>query len=180
MSSQPGLLRRADDTGVPLLAARLVLGVLFVVMGWNKIWDPVGFLKLIHEYQIVGDSSYVLLNLMAVTIPAIEMLCGILLIAGVLIRGAALTLFTMLTGFTIVLAIRTWRIHAGGAPLCEIHFDCGCGGGDVYMCWKIPENIGLWLLSFVALVSRSRRFCLQSAFWRQPDRPPTGAATEPA
>jgi uncharacterized membrane protein YphA (DoxX/SURF4 family) len=173
MSERPGIIRRLDNTGVPLLVARVVLGLVFIFMGWNKVWDPVGFLKLIHEYEMTPNGAYVMLNLLAVTLPAIEVVCGVLLIAGVLIRGSALTLLLLLTMFTVVVLIRAIGIHnATSTPFCDIHFDCGCGGGDVYMCRKIPENIGLWLLTWVALFSRSRRFCL--------DGRAVGAADEPA
>ncbi|MDX9975213.1 MAG: DoxX family protein [FCB group bacterium] len=162
---RPSLIRRIDDTGIPLLVARLVLGLMFISMGWSKATEPVAFLKLIHEYELVPASQYVLLNNIAVTLPWIEMFCGVLLLAGVLIRGASLTILVMLTGFTIAIAMRAVGIHnAEGTPFCDIHFDCGCGGGDVYMCRKLPENVGLWLLSLVTLISRSRRFCLSKLF----------------
>ena len=56
MNEPPGLLRRMDRTGVPLLLARLVLGGAFVYLGATKIQDPVAFLKLIREYQMVPAS----------------------------------------------------------------------------------------------------------------------------
>ena len=49
MSDSPGLLRRMDRTGVPLLLARLVLGGMFIYMGVDKIQNQVLFLKLIRQ-----------------------------------------------------------------------------------------------------------------------------------
>ena len=158
---QAGLLRRMDNTGVPLLVSRAILGLVFIGMGWSKAWDPVAFLKLIREYGMIPDNAYWMLNGVSAVLPWIEILCGVLLLAGVLIRGASATLMLMLTVFTIAIAIRAMGIHqAEGTPFCDIHFDCGCGGGDVYMCSKLPENISLWLLTWVGLLSQSRRFCL--------------------
>lgn len=160
------LLSRIDRTGVPLALARLVLAVVFIGMGWSKAGDPVAFLKLLREYEALPDSTYVLQNTIAVTLPWIEIACGVALLLGVAIRGSALTLLGMLTVFTVLIAWRAWRIHQGGTPFCDIAFDCGCGSGVVNVCAKLPENIGLWLLSWIPLLSRSRRFCLEDLFGR--------------
>jgi len=162
MVKPPGLLRRLDDTHVPLLITRLVLGGLFIYMGAAKTMEPVDFMKMIHEYHLVPDSAYVILNLVAVTLPWIEVLCGLLLIAGVMIRGSALILMLMLTFFTVAVIWRALTIYSGGdIAFCDIKFDCGCGAGEEWICQKVPKNTGLWLLSLVALVSRSRKLCLQ-------------------
>jgi uncharacterized membrane protein YphA (DoxX/SURF4 family) len=156
---QPGMLRRIDNTGVPLLLARLVLGVVMIQMGWAKVGDPVGFLKLLREYELLPAGWYLLQNLIAVSLPWIEVVCGISLILGLFHRGSSLALLLLLTGFTIAIAIRAANIHAAeGLGFMEIHFDCGCGGGDVYVWRKIPENIGLWLLAAIGLLSQCDRF----------------------
>lgn len=155
-------LYRIDASGVPLLIARFVLGGMFIWMGLAKVADPVDFLKLIHEYRIFPGWLYLLLNLTAVTLPWLEVLCGVLLVTGVAVRGAALLLFGLLTFFTIAIILRAVGIHqTEGTPFCSIRFDCGCGAGIVWMCRKIPENAGLWLLALLTLISRSRRFCLR-------------------
>src|SRR5206468_4056450 len=100
------------------------------------------------------------LNLLATVLPWLEIFCGILLIFGIAWRGTALLILIMLTGFTFVIIRRAIGIHDGGIPWLDIKFDCGCGGGEVYIYKKLPENIGLWLLSLIILLSRSRRFCL--------------------
>lgn len=159
------LLARMDRTGWPLLVARLVLGVMMLRMGWSKAWSPESFLKLLREYEMFPDAAYAVQNLIAVTLPWVEIVCGVLLLVGLLIRGSSLALLVLLTVFTIVIAIRAWGIHTTeGLPLCDIHFDCGCGGGDVYMCRKLPENAVLWLLTWIGLFSKSRRFCLSGVY----------------
>lgn len=190
MSDRPSLLARADRTGVPLLVARLVLGGMFIWMGMAKtgypelllaktglernpavqwvleaelveLGGPVHFLKLIREYQIFPDSAWPLLNFTAVTMPWIEVFCGVLLIAGVAVRGAAGVLFALLIMFTTMIVIRGVNIyHAKDIAFCAIRFNCGCGGGDVFICNKIVENVLLTLLAGVCLVSASTRWCL--------------------
>lgn len=176
-----GILNRMDRTGWPLVVARLVLGVMMLRMGWSKAWSPDGFLKLLREYQMLPDSAYALQNLIAVTLPWIEIVCGVLLLAGLLIRGSSAALMGLLTVFTIVIVLRASGIQAvEGTPFCGIHFDCGCGGGDVYMCWKLPENVGLWLLTWIGLLSKSRRFCLSGVYSVMPVEVGTRASRQSA
>ncbi len=84
---------------VVTLLARLILGGLYVFMGASKALEPVSFLKLVREYEVVA--SPVGLNLVAATLPWFEVLCGLLLLAGVAVRGTALVSFAMLVPFTV-------------------------------------------------------------------------------
>jgi hypothetical protein len=89
------------------------------------------------------------------------MFCGLLLIAGIAVRGAALVLLGMLAAFTACVAQRAIAIHAGGGiAFCAIRFDCGCGTGEVLVCRKLVENALLALLAAVPVCSRSRVWCL--------------------
>jgi len=160
-----GVLRKLDQTGVPLLITRLVLGVMMVRMGWAKIGQPVDFLKLLDQYEMFPAGWYMAQNLIVVVLPWIETIGGVLLILGGFIRGTTLTFLVLLTGFTIAIVLRAMNIHAAeGVPYNEIQFDCGCGGGPQYIIKKVPENIGLWLLSWIGLLSASRRFTLTGLF----------------
>jgi uncharacterized membrane protein YphA (DoxX/SURF4 family) len=167
MADRPGLWRRADNTGVPLLVARLVLAGVFIWMGLAKVLDPVDFLKLVREYHILPEVPPHFLNLTAVLLPPLEVVCAVALLIGVGVRGAAVTLLGMLLFFTGVVLLRSLQIYgAGGIDYCAIRFDCGCGGGEVLICWKLVENWGLILLAVLACVSRSRRFCLSNLLFR--------------
>jgi len=146
---------------VPFLA-RIVLGAIFVWMGYKKAANPIMFLKQIHEYHMVPDSLYVILNAMAAALPWIEIVCGALLILGIATRGSSLLLALMLVVFSAVILLRAMGIYnAGGIGFCAIKFDCGCGSGEQFICHKLPENMGLLLLSLIALFARSRRFSLR-------------------
>jgi len=155
--------RRWIDHAGLLLAARLLLGGTLLTMGFAKVGDPVTFLKLIREYGMVPEDWPMLLNGMAVTLPWVEVLCGALLVLGVALRGAAATSVLMLAVFTVAIAWRAVGLFGDGteATFCAIHFDCGCGSGDVYICPKLAQNAGLLLLGVIALVSRSKRLCLR-------------------
>jgi uncharacterized membrane protein YphA (DoxX/SURF4 family) len=137
---------------------RWVVGALFVYLGLSKALDPVQFLKLIREYEIVA--SPVLLNVLAVTLPWIEVFLGILLISGVAVQGSALVLILMLVPFTLAVLRRAWAIHASqGIPFCAVRFDCGCGLGEVWICSKLAENTLLLVVSAGLLAGAGRRWC---------------------
>jgi len=168
MTPQPSILRRADATGVPLLAARLVLGGLFLYMGAHKLADPITFLKQIHLYDMLPESPPVYLNATAVVLPWLEIVGGVLLILGLFVRGAAAQLIVMFCVFTPAIFLRAMAIRAAeGTPFFDIAFDCGCGGGVVVIWRKLLANAGLLTLSVLALLSRSRRFCLSMWFQRR-------------
>lgn len=142
--------------------ARWVLGGLFVYMGLKKAMDPVLFLKLTRQYELVH--APVLLNAIAAGLPWFETLCGILLLTGVAVRGTALTLVAILIPFTLLVLRRALELQAQRAiPFCAVKFDCGCGAGEVYICGKLGENLILILLSCWLLWGRGRAACARYA-----------------
>src|SRR5882672_9184496 len=68
--------------------ARWVLGGVFIYMGMSKAVHPEEFLKLVRDYEIIGNP--LALNLIAAALPWFEIFCGLLLLAGVAVRGTAL------------------------------------------------------------------------------------------
>ena len=137
---------------------RWFLGILFLYMGLNKALHPVDFLKMVREYEIV--QSPMLLNSIAATLPWFEIFCGLLLLAGVAVRGSALMLLLMLAPFTLVVLQRALDMQAVLAiPFCAVKFDCGCGTGEVLICRKLVENGTLIFLSGWLLMGRGRLIC---------------------
>src|SRR5882724_22573 len=125
--SSLGLRSKVRDYGG--LAARWLLGGLFIYMGLNKALHPELFLKLVHQYQMI--SSPLLLNSIASALPWFEVFCGVLLVLGVVVRGSVLILVLMLVPFTILVLKRALgNAGAEGLPLCAVKFDCGCGTGE--------------------------------------------------
>jgi len=144
-------------TGV---AARWILGGLFIYMGLNKALHPVDFLKLVRQYELF-QSSYQL-NLIAATLPWFEVLCGLLLVLGIAVRGSALAVLTMLAPFTLVVIHRALGIAAAqGIAFCAVKFDCGCGAGEILICRKVAENCALIGLSTFLLLGGGCRFALR-------------------
>jgi uncharacterized membrane protein YphA (DoxX/SURF4 family) len=159
------------DTALAGLAvlARWFLGCVYISMGVSKALHPVDFLKLLRQYELVRN--YFFLNTIASALPWFEIVCGLLLILGIAVRGTALISILMLVPFTWAVIDRAIKLHvAQSIPFCAIKFDCGCGGGEVYICRKIAENTGLILLSFWLLFGSNRKLCLAHSLLGLPRR----------
>jgi uncharacterized membrane protein YphA (DoxX/SURF4 family) len=165
--------KRLDTAAV---FARWFLGGIFIYMGLVKALDPVTFLKLVREYEMVGNP--VVLNLIASVLPWFEVFCGVLLLTGVAVRGSALVLLGMLIPFTLIVLKRALAIaSAEGIFFCAVKFNCGCGGGDVYICQKLIQNTGLMLLALLPLAGLGKKWALRFGLWRAiaPETTPTAA-----
>jgi uncharacterized membrane protein YphA (DoxX/SURF4 family) len=164
-----GAVARWEQGGWLALLARLVLGGVFLGLGLMKAADPVAFLKAVRQFGVVAETSPLLLNGMAALLPWLEIWCGLLLVAGVGVRGAALVQLVLLIVFTAAIGSRGLDVQqAEGLPFCAIAFDCGCGTGVVNVCSKLLQNVGLMALSLIVLASRSSRFCLRHALLGPP------------
>jgi len=142
------------------MLARWLVGAAFLYMGFNKALDPVAFLKLLRQYDLTQSS--LLLNSMAAALPWFEVFCGVLLLAGIAVRGTALTLLVLLAPFTWVVLHRALLLQsAQSIPFCAVKFDCGCGGGAEFICRKLAENCLLILLSAWLLAGYGRQLSLR-------------------
>ena len=162
--------------------ARWVLGALFLYMGLSKALHPEEFLKLVRQYEMVN--SPLLLNSIAAIVPWFEASCGLLLLAGVAVRGTAVVVVLMLVPFTLLVLKRALAI-AGvkGLPFCLVKFDCGCGAGEVYICNKLLENSLLIFVACTLAAGWGRRLALRFSLFkgRAPALPPesqSAASTE--
>ena len=157
--------RTSDVAGV---LARWVVGGLFIYMGLSKALNPPDFLKLLRQYELTQNPW--LLNSVAATLPWFEVFCGALLVAGVAVRGAALTLIAMLVPFTVTVLHRALAIKAASAiPFCAIKFDCGCGTGEEYICQKVLQNLLFLLLAGLLVAGKGRLFSLRYQAWSGED-----------
>jgi uncharacterized membrane protein YphA (DoxX/SURF4 family) len=150
--------RIATDTSAVL--ARWLLGAVFLYMGLSKALHPVDFLKLLRQYDLTESS--LLLNSMAAALPWFEVFCGLLLLAGIAVRGTALTLLLMLLPFTALILHRALLLQSVLAiSFCAVKFDCGCGNGAEFICRKLLENFLLILLAAWLLAGHGRQLSLR-------------------
>lgn len=166
MDRPRSLIGRIDSTGLPLLLARLGVGGMFAYLALMKILDPIEFLKLTRQYGVLPTSPPIFLNLTAVVVPWVEMVCALALLLGLGRRGAALLISVMLVFFTPMLVWHAWGLYTAAdsrfATFCAVRFDCGCGTGEVYICRKLAENLALQVGALIALLSVSERLCLSA------------------
>ena len=157
-SDQTSRVRFVVDVSAVL--ARWLVGAKFLYMGLNKALDPVDFLKLLRQYDLTQSS--LLLNSIAAALPWFEVFCGLLLLAGIAVRGTALTLLVMLVPFTGVVFHRALLLQAAqNIPFCAVKFDCGCGTGEEFICRKLLENLLLILLTVWLLAGHGRQWSLR-------------------
>lgn len=146
------------------VAARWALGALFVYMGMSKAMHPEAFLKLLRQYDLTSEP--LVLNSIAAALPWFEVFCGLLLIAGVAVRGTAVLLVLMLIPFSVVVLHRALGVASlDHVALCAVRFDCGCGTGEVFICRKLFENGFLILMSCGLIAGFGRQWSLRFALF---------------
>jgi len=93
---------------------RWAVGLIFIYASMDKLLHPSAFAVAVHNYKIL-PGSYI--NLVAITLPLLELVCGILLIIGLFPRAAAFILSILLIFFFSALSISLYR---------GIDISCGC------------------------------------------------------
>ena len=96
------------------LALRLYIAWLFIDAGMYKINYAAEFAESIASYRM---APYWVVNFMAITMPWIEIICGMLLVCGIRVRSAIVIAGLLLVMFTFGIAINLLR----NAPI-----SCGC------------------------------------------------------
>jgi putative oxidoreductase len=109
-------VRRFEWRGHAILGllARLYLGGLFVYAAWHKLLHPATFALDVATYQIL---PLALVNLAALGLPWVEVVSGVMLLAGFRTRAAALLIAGMMVVFIAALASALWR---------GLDMSCGC------------------------------------------------------
>jgi uncharacterized membrane protein YphA (DoxX/SURF4 family) len=93
---------------------RWAVGLIFIYASADKLFHTSAFAVAVYNYKILPGG---LINLVAITLPWLELVCGILLIIGLFPRGAALILSLLLVVFFFALSLNLYR---------GIDISCGC------------------------------------------------------
>jgi uncharacterized membrane protein YphA (DoxX/SURF4 family) len=138
-------------------AVAIALGATFVYASLDKIAAPRDFARIVYHYRLAGPSAalgFVPANLLAVVLPWVEIVCGVLLIVNVWRREAAVLTAAMLVVFIVAVG---WALSQG----IDIA-NCGCftvgGEGRSAGLKLILGDLGLLLAAvYVALMPPARR-----------------------
>ncbi|MBN1155960.1 DoxX family membrane protein [candidate division KSB1 bacterium] len=134
----------------PITILRILVGILFIFSGITKILNPSEFAWDIDNYRMI---PYILVTLMAIILPWLELLCGILLMVGPFKKGASLILLFTSVMFLIAISSALFR---------GLNINCGCFSVNAesmkISIWKLIENIALFsaLLIIVTNLFRIR------------------------
>ena len=93
---------------------RIIVGIIFIWASWNKIFDPEAFSAIIDNYKILPR---IFINPVAIILPWIELVCGLLLITNFLTKGSVLIVNFFLIVFVIAFVINLYR---------GVDISCGC------------------------------------------------------
>lgn len=117
------------------LILRVYIGYIFIYASISKIMDPAIFAENIAAYRIVPFFG---LNLVAIILPWVELICGFFLIAGVRTRATSIILSGLLFMFTVFVIINIYR----DSPI-----TCGCfdNVGEPIGWPKVAKNT-TWLI----------------------------------
>ena len=136
------------------VASRWILGGTFIYASYNKILAPADFAKIIYGYDLFPHAT---INLIAITIPFLELVTALALLSGIYPRSAVLIVNTLMVALIVFLSINLIRGH---------EFDCGCfavqNSSDSTATQKtiVRDFIYLALGIQVFLYNKPRRWCL--------------------
>ena len=133
------LIKRIITSEYLALVLRIYIGSIFIYASMNKITDPAVFAENIAVYRIM---PYWGLNLTAVILPWLELLCGFLLIIGLRTRATALILSGLLFMFTVFVIINIFR----GSDI-----TCGCFDevGEPIGWAKVAQNTTWFIMTMM-------------------------------
>lgn len=97
-------------------AARLLLGLVFLFAAYEKILSPLDFAQAVYNYQILPSWA---VNAVALTLPWLEAVIGVCLMAGFWLPGASTLAAGLLGVFSAALVFNMLR---------GLDVDCGCFG----------------------------------------------------
>ena len=136
--------------GPLVILCRLVLGGVFIYASLDKIAHPAEFAKAIGNYHVL---PFGLENLLALFLPWLELLTGILLIAGIMVDGATILIISM----NIVFIFAISQALARG-----ISIECGCfsvsteGGSNIGFQTILRDFVYL-IMAFIIFYRQDKR-----------------------
>lgn len=135
------------------LVLRVYIGGLFVYASMYKISYSAEFAETIASYQLV---PYWAVNISAVFLPWLELVCGVLLVVGFRAKSAAVIIGVLLVMFTAAVAINLLR----DSPI-----PCGCFSSveDPISWWTVLRDV-IWVAMVVHIYLFDKVLHLENHF----------------
>ena len=111
------------------VVARIALGAIFVYASIDKIRDPHAFARLVDGYRVLPEN---LVAIVAVILPFLELICGLLLIVGLWVLPSLIWVGIMLAVFTAGMVQAYFR---------GLAIECGC-----FSTTGSASGVGLWTI----------------------------------
>lgn len=127
---------------------QLVAGFIFVAAALPKIADLPAFAGSVHNFHLEPVVPVAAVNLLAMTIPWVELTAGLALILGIKTRAGAFVYVFLMTLFTVGVVAAMAR---------GLSFDCGCFGkatSTTIGAKKLAENLLMLAVGAVAALER--------------------------
>ncbi|MEW6015119.1 MAG: MauE/DoxX family redox-associated membrane protein [Candidatus Zixiibacteriota bacterium] len=144
--------RRFLDNDYLTLLIRLIVGGIFIYASLDKITNPAQFARIVYNYHLLPAT---LINIFALMLPWVELLCGIFLVVGYKQEGSVLILNLLVLAFIAALTVNLFR---------GVNIECGCftvsSKAKSNIIDLLLRDIGLLALTLYLFFSRSRRFAL--------------------
>jgi putative oxidoreductase len=140
-----GRFSRAVSYPLAIRVAQIVIGAVFAFAAVSKLGDLRTFALQVHNFRLAPIWSE---NLVAMTLPWVELTAAFALILGVRARAAAWIVAALLAGFTLGVGVAMAR---------GLDFECGCFGKADHTrvgSLKLAENLSMLA---VALLAARRR-----------------------
>ena len=133
----------------------MMLGILFIYASIDKIADPAYFAGTIQNYQLI---PVWLINISAITLPWLELLCGVLLLTGVWHRSASLIITLLMIVFIVAISSAIFR---------GLDIECGCYGSRASADWtRIVEDFFLLAFSLQIIFYTESKLALGNS-WKK-------------
>ena len=129
-------------------ASQLAAGAIFVAAALPKIADLHAFSGSVHNFHLEPLVPVAAVNLLAMTIPWIELTAGLAMILGIKTRAGAFVYVGLMTLFTLGVVAAMAR---------GLSFDCGCFGkatSTTIGAKKLAENLAMLVVGIVAALER--------------------------
>ncbi len=134
------------------LLIRIILGLVFIISSIEKIIDPESFAVSITNYRIFPIFA---VNFVAIIVPWVELITGLFVLFGFVIKESSFIVNIMLIIFIILIA---------SAFIRGLDIECGCFGtldGQKVGLQKIIENVVLLILGLKLFYQKNHKLLLK-------------------